>query len=100
MSTELSMKPWQRRQAMTRTELSRLVRRLYHRRKLSDELPDLEVRLITHLEVNSISKITVAGYRVERTETELVIAPVPRINESQLSLIPEYYCLEYERTKT
>jgi hypothetical protein len=82
---------------MTRTELCRLVRKLYHRRKLSAELPDLEVRLAAYLETNNLSRLTVAGYRVERTETELVITLAPRIDENQLSLIPEYFCLEHER---
>ena len=82
---------------MTRTELCRLVRKLYRRRKLSAELPDLEVKLTAYLEANNLSRLAVAGYRVERTGTGLVITPSPRIDINQLSLIPEYFCLEQER---
>lgn len=84
---------------MTRTELSRLVRKLYHRRKLAAELPDFEARLIAYFAANNLSHLTIAGYRVEQTSTELVITPAPSINENQLSLIPDYFCLEYERRK-
>lgn len=82
---------------MTRTELCRLVRRLYHRRKLSAELPDLEGSLTTYLEANNLSRLNIAGYRVERMESELVITEAPAVNENQLSLIPDYFCLEQER---
>ena len=82
---------------MTRTELSRLVRKLYHRRRLVGELPDLELSIATYLEANSISKLSVSGYRVEVKEEGLHITEAPRIDENQLPLIPDYFCLEYER---
>ena len=82
---------------MTRTELSRLVRKLYHRRKLASELPDLELKISTYLEMTGSSKLTVSGYRIEVTETGLLITEAPRIDENQLPLIPDYFCLEYER---
>ena len=78
-------------------ELCRLVRRLYHRRKLSAELPDLEGSLTAYLEANNLSRLTVAGYRVEQVESELVITEAPTVNENQLNLIPDYFCLEQER---
>lgn len=81
---------------MTRTELCRLVRKLYYRKKLSLELPDLEIRLAAYLEASNLSRLTIAGYRVERTETELSIMPTPKIDENQLSLIPDYFCLEHQ----
>ncbi len=82
---------------MTRTELSRLVRKLYHRRRMAGELSDLELRIATYLEANSISKLSVSGYRVEVKEEGLLITEAPRIDENQLSLIPDYYCLEIQR---
>ena len=82
---------------MTRTELSRLVRKLYRQRKLASELPDLELRISTYLEMSGSSNLTVSGYRVEVTETGLLVTETPQINENQLPLIPDYFCLEYER---
>jgi len=79
---------------MTRTELSRLVRKLYQRRRLAGELPDLELKISTYLEVNNISRLSVSGYRVEVKEEGLLITEAPRIDENQLSLIPDYFCLE------
>jgi len=79
---------------MTRTELSRLVRKLYQRRRLAGELPDLELKISTYLELNGISKLSVAGFRVEAKEEGLLITEAPGINENQLSLIPDYFCLE------
>jgi hypothetical protein len=84
-------------QAMTRTELSRLVRKLYQRRRLAGELPDLELKISTYLELNGISKLSVAGFRVEAKEEGLLITEAPGINENQLSLIPDYFCLEIQR---
>ncbi len=82
---------------MTRTELTRLVRKLYHRRRLASELPDIELRLATYLELNGISKLAVPGYRVEVKEEGLLITETPKIDENQLSLIPGYFCLETQR---
>ena len=82
---------------MTRTELSRLVRKLYQRRRLAGELPDLELKISTYLELNGISKLSVAGFRVEAKEEGLLITETPGINENQLSLIPDYFCLEIQR---
>ncbi|MFA5823214.1 MAG: hypothetical protein WC853_09080 [Thermodesulfovibrionales bacterium] len=82
---------------MTRTELSRLVRKLYQRRRLAGELPDLELKISTYLELNGISKLSVAGFRVEAKEEGLLITEAPGINENQLSLIPDYFCLEIHR---
>jgi len=82
---------------MTRTELSRLVRKLYQRRRLAGELPDLELKISTYLELNGISKLSVAGFRVEAKEEGLLITEAPGINENQLSLIPDYFCLEIQR---
>ena len=79
---------------MTRTELSRLVRKLYHRRMLAGELPEIEIRIATYLEANNISRLSVSGYRVEVKEEGLLITEVPRIDENQLSLIPDYFSLE------
>ncbi len=85
---------------MTRTELFRLVRKLHHRRKLSDELPALEIRLAAYLAVNNLSGLTIAGYRVEQMEAELVITQAPISDENQLSLIPDYGCPECERRRS
>lgn len=82
---------------MTRTELSRLVRKLYHRRRLANELPDLELMIATYLEANSISWLAISGYRIEVTDSGLLVTEAPRIDENQLSLIPDYFSLEYER---
>jgi hypothetical protein len=82
---------------MTRTELSRLVRKLYQRRRLAGELPDLELKISTYLELNGISKLSVAGFRVEAKEEGLLITEAPGIDENQLSLIPDYFCLEIQR---
>ncbi|MBI5847183.1 MAG: hypothetical protein HZB31_04415 [Nitrospirae bacterium] len=79
---------------MTRTELSRLVRKLYHRRRLAGELPDLEFSIATYLEANNISRLSVSGYRIEVKEEGLLITEAPGIDENQLSLIPDYFCLE------
>ena len=81
---------------MTRTELSRLVRKLYYRRRLAGELPDIELRIATYLEVNGISKLSVSGFRVEVKEEVLLVTESPRIDENQLSLIPDYFCLEIQ----
>ncbi len=82
---------------MNRTELSRLVSKLYHRRKIVDELPDLEERITVYLGANNLSGLTIAGYRVELTGQELVIAQAPAFNQNQLSLIPDYFCLKHSR---
>ncbi len=36
----------------------------FPRRRLAGELPDIELRIATYLEVNNISKLSVSGYRV------------------------------------
>ncbi len=82
---------------MTRTELSRLVRKLYNRRRLIEEVPNIELRLVTYLQINGISKLTASGYRVEVNEEGLIITEAPKIDENQLSLIPDYFCLEIQR---
>lgn len=70
---------------------------LYHRRMLAGELPDLELKISTYLEVNNISRLSVSGYRVEVKEEGLLITEAPGIDENQLSLIPDYFCLEIQR---
>ncbi len=79
---------------MTRTELSRLVRKLYHRRRLAGELPDIEIRIAAYLEANNTSRLSVSGFRVEVKDEGLLITEAPRIDENQHSLIPDYFCLE------
>jgi hypothetical protein len=85
---------------MTRTELFRLVRKLYRHRKLTGELPDLEDKLAAYLEVKNLSKLVIFEYQAEKTETELVITQAPRIDKNQLSLTPDYRCPEEERRRT
>ena len=70
------------------------MRKLYHRRRLAGELPDLEFRIATYLEANKISRLSVSGFRVEVKGEGLFITEAPRIDENQLSLIPDYFCLE------
>ncbi len=82
---------------MSRTELTRLIRKLYHRRRLAGELPDLELRIATYLELNGISRLAVSGYRVEVREEGLLITEAPRVDENQLLLYPDYYCLEIQK---
>jgi hypothetical protein len=84
---------------MTKTELARLVRKLYHRRKIAADIPEFEARISTYLAANNLSGLAIAGYRVEQTEEELVITPAPSIDENQLSLIPDYFSLEYDRRR-
>lgn len=79
---------------MTKTELIRLVRKLYRRRKISADIPEFEARLSTYLAANNLSRLAVAGYMVEQTDAELVITQAPRIDEKQLTLIPECFIAE------
>jgi hypothetical protein len=79
---------------MTKTELIRLVRKLYHRRRIAADIPEFEARLSAYLAANNLSGLTIAGYLVEQTEAELVITQASRINENQLTLIPDYFILE------
>ena len=76
---------------MTRTELTRLVRKLYHRRKIAADIPEFEARLSTYLAVNNLSELTIAGYIVKQAEEGLVIIQTPRIDAKQLSLIPDCF---------
>lgn len=82
---------------MTRTELSRLVKKLHHRRKLLEEIEDMEDRLAVYLTSHNLIEIRIPGFRATRINNEVMIEETPLTDERQLDLLGDYFCLEYER---
>jgi hypothetical protein len=79
---------------MTRRELRRAVRLVYRHKNLREEVEALQERIITYLSVSQVTAITVSGYRVTIVNDELIITEAPKVDERQLDLIPDYFCLE------
>ena len=79
---------------MTRKELRRAVRLIYRHRKLAEDVEDLGERLAAFMENNNTSTLYSPGYKITRNNGQLQIEELPKIDERQLDLIPEYFCLE------
>ena len=83
---------------MTRTELSRLVKKLHYRRKLLEEVEAIETRLAVYLTNHNLSEISISGLKASLINKEVIITEIPVIDERQLNLLGDYFCLEYERS--
>jgi len=82
---------------MTRTELSRLVKKLHYRRKLIGEVEDMETRLAVYLMSHNLHEVRTPGLKATLFNKEVIITETPLIDERQLNLLGDYFCLEYER---
>ena len=82
---------------MTKTELSRLVKKLHYRRKLIGEVEDIEARLAVYLTNHNFSEIRLPGFKASLFNKEVIITEIPVIDERQLNLPGNYFCLEHER---
>ena len=82
---------------MTRTELSRLVKKLHYRRRLIAEVEDMETRLAVYLTSYNLTEINIPGLKAILINNELIITETPLIDGRQLNLLGDYFCLEYER---
>ena len=82
---------------MTRTELSRLVKKLHYRRKLIGEVEEMETRLAVYLTSYNLTEINIPGLKAILINNELIITETPLIDGRQLNLLGDYFCLEYER---
>ncbi|MFH1648452.1 MAG: hypothetical protein ABIA11_01810 [Patescibacteria group bacterium] len=82
---------------MTRSELSRLVKKLHHRRKLIAEVEEMETHLAVYLAGHKLNEIRIPGFKVTLINNEVIIAETPLTDERQLNLLDDYFCLEYER---
>lgn len=79
---------------MTRKELRRAVRLVYRHKLLQEEVSALETRLSAYMTTSGINRMTIAGYKVIIVNDELIITEAPKVDERQLELIPDYFCLE------
>jgi len=79
---------------MTRTELRKATRLIYHHQKLQEKVEDLRGRLTAYMELNNTTTLHSAGYKVTRNNGHLEIIELPKTDERQLDLIPDYFCLE------
>jgi hypothetical protein len=82
---------------MTRTELSRLVKKLHYRQKLIAEVEEMETRLQVYLTSHNLTEISIPGLKAILINSKLIITEIPLIDERQLNLLGDYFCLEYER---
>jgi hypothetical protein len=84
---------------MTRKELRRAVRLIYRHQKLREEVEALEERIIAYMSCNQATKVTISGYKVTIMNDELIITEAPKVDERQLELLKDYFCLEFERAR-
>ena len=84
---------------MTRSELTRLVKKLHHRRKLIAEVEAMETRLEIYLTSHNLTEIRIPGLKAALLENEIIITETPLWDERQLNLLGDYFCLEYERRR-
>ena len=84
---------------MSRTEISRLVKKLHHRRKLIAEVEEMEERLAMYLTSHNIHEIRVPGLKATISNDQLLITETPNVDERQLELMPEYFCLALEKSR-
>ena len=84
---------------MTRTELSRLVKKLHYRRKLVAEVEDMEASLTLYLTSHNLTEIRINGLKATISKNQLLIMETPKIDERQLELMPEYFCLALEKSR-
>lgn len=82
---------------MTKTELSRLVKKLHYRRKLIGEVEDMETRLAVYLTSHNLHEVRTPGLKAILVNKEVIITETPLIDERQLNLLGDYFCLEYQR---
>ena len=71
---------------MNMSGLSRAVRGLYYRQRLSSETHRLENKIKSFLVVHKLKKITIASLKVELKRGRLIITKVPFEDQRQLKL--------------
>jgi hypothetical protein len=79
---------------MTRKELRRAVRLIYRHKELREEVEALEERMLAYMSHNQVTSVTISGYRVMIANDELLITEAPKVDERQLELLGDYFCLE------
>jgi hypothetical protein len=84
---------------MTKTELSRLVKKLHYRRRLIAEVEDMETRLAVYLTSHNLTEIRINGFKATISNNQLLITETPKVDERQLELMPEYFCLALEKSR-
>ena len=60
--------------ALTGKSLARLVRAIAYRRRLMEDLPDLEAKLTTYLQSEGLNELRAGGYKVELTGGEIKLS--------------------------
>ena len=83
---------------MTRNELSRIVKKLHCRRKLVVEVEEMETRLAVYLTSHNLTEIRISGFKATISNNQLLITETPKVDERQLELMPEYFCLALEKS--
>ena len=79
---------------MTRTELKRTVRLIHRHRSLQTKISELEESLSVYLSSRRISTVTISEYKVFENNGQIEIEELPKVDERQLDLLPDYFCLE------
>jgi len=62
---------------MTKTELSRLVKKLHYRRKLIGEVGDMETRLTVYLTSHNLHEVRTPGLKATLFNKEVIITETP-----------------------
>jgi hypothetical protein len=84
---------------MTRKELRRAVRLIYRYQRLKEEVESLEERIIAYMSHNQVTKVSISGYKAAFVNDELLITEAPKVDERQLELLRDYFCLELEKMR-
>lgn len=79
---------------MTRTELKRAARLIYRYRQMQSQVNQLEESLLFYLSAKQTAAIVVSDYKVSQKDGQLEIEELPKIDQRQLDLLADYFCLE------
>ena len=84
---------------MTRKELRRAVRLVYRYQRLKEEVEALEERIIAYMINNQVTTVNISVYKAAIVKDELLITEAPKVDERQLELLRDYFCLESEKMR-
>jgi hypothetical protein len=82
---------------MTRTEVTRLIKKLHHRKKMLSEVKEMEERLAVYLASHNLTELRIPGLKAALINNSIVITATPLIDDRQLNFLADYFCLEYQR---
>lgn len=61
------------------------------------EVKEMEDRLAVYLTGHNLAELKIPGLKATLINNEIVITATPLIDERQLTLLADYFCLEYQR---